>query len=522
MSRIVLSDVSFHHDDPYADVFQHLSLTIDASWRTGLIGRNGRGKSTLLRLIRGSLDPVGGSIQRDPEVISFPYEPPPGGVTTREVVIDSVGPFRRMEREMAALADVADEPSMVRYGEILEEYERLGGYEVEANVERELATLGLAGDVLDRPFTTLSGGERTRALIVPLFLRAGTYPLLDEPTNHLDVAGRALLGDYLAKQPGFLLVSHDRALLDRAVDHIVAINKADVGLHATNYSGWRRQMELTELHERRRNENLSREVRALEIAARERRTWSGAKEAEKQGAYDKGRIGALAARQMKRALHIERRTEAQLAAKQALLANAEKDRRLKLHPSEGPEVLARVQDVVVRFEDRTILDGVSFTVRRGERVAITGPNGSGKTTLLRLLTGDLEPDAGIVSVDPRVEVARAYQEPLWQSGLLVDHLREADIDEWTFRRAIGSFEIDRDVFDRPLQTWSLGQRKKVDLCRSFVSAASLYVWDEPLNEIDVESREQIERAVLEHGPTLVVVEHDRRFVEWVATRVVEL
>jgi lincosamide and streptogramin A transport system ATP-binding/permease protein len=466
---------------------------------------------------------VGGSIQRDPEVISFPYTPPPGGVTTREVVIDSVGPFRRWEREMAILTERADEPSLRRYGERLEAYERLGGYEIEAHVERELASLGVGPELLDRDFHTLSGGERTRALIVPLFLRTGTYPLLDEPTNHLDGEGRRLLGAYLARQPGFLLVSHDRALLDQAVDHIVAINRSDVRLHATNYSGWRRQLELTEIYERRRDQNLAREVKALEASARERRSWSGAKEAEKRGAHDKGYVGAMAARQMKRALQIERRTRAQLEEKRSLLANAEKTRRLRLHPDPGgPEELLRVQDVVVRLGGRTILDGISFTVRRGERVAIIGPNGSGKTTLLRVIAGDLCPEEGTVVLPSRVEVARAYQDPLWQDGLLVDHLHRAGLDEWTFRRSLGSFEIDRDVFDRPLETWSLGQRKKVDLCRSFVSPAHLYVWDEPLNEIDLESREAIERAVLEHAPTLVFVEHDQRFVEWVGTRAIRL
>lgn len=523
MSRIVLSDLSFHYDQPYEPVFEHLTLAIDTSWRTAVIGRNGMGKSTLLALIRGDLAPTGGSVHHDLALTSFPFEPPPRVTRTGDVVLDGVAPFRRWEREMEVLSTRDDAESIARFGTILEEYQRLGGYQIEGRIEREFEAMALDSSLLERDFATLSGGERTRALIVSLFLREGTFPLIDEPTNHLDLDGRERLGAYLASKSGFVVVSHDRTFLDSAADHVVAINRSDIRLHQTNYSGWRRQMDLTELHEKRRFDNLTRQVRTLEEAARQRRTWSHAKEKQKRGAYDKGRIGHLAARHMKRALHAERRAAEDLEDKKALLQNAEKERRLRLRSEGGgPETLVRATGLTVTLGGRHVLDGVDVNVRQGERVAVIGPNGSGKTTLLRALAGEVPLAEGVVSVSRHVRVERAHQDPLWQSGYLRDRLREGGIDEIAFRRVMGSLGVTGEVFERPLHTFSLGERKKVDLCRSFVGSAHLYIWDEPMNDIDIFSREQIERAILRHEPTMLFVEHDRWFIDRVATSVLDL
>ncbi len=523
MSRIQLSNLSFHYQQPYVQVFERVSIEIDSRWRTGVVGRNGTGKSTLLGLISGRLEPTGGSIERPPGTVTFPYAPPDAAATARRVVLDAAGPYRRLEETMERTSSRRDPAGVAAFGAALEEYQRRGGYEIEARIERECHALGLDSCTLDRPFVTLSGGERTRALIAALFLREGVFPLIDEPTNHLDVEGRERLGDYLSRQRGFVLVSHDRHLLDRAVDHIVAINRADVAVHQTDYSGWRRQMELSELHEQRRHENLTREVAQLEVAARKRRTWSHRKEQEKRGAYDKGRIGHLAARQMKRALHIERRRHRDLEERKALLRNAEKERTLRLREEAGgPRTLLQVQDLEVVLGGRTVLERISLSIQKGERVAVVGPNGCGKTVLVRAIAGELTPSSGIVRRRSHVTISRAYQEPLWQSGYLRDHLRDAGLDEVVFRRVMGSLHVTGDVFERPLETFSLGQRKKVDLCRSFAGTAHLFVWDEPLNEIDIATREAIESAILTHEPTLLVVEHDRRFVERVATRVLRL
>lgn len=523
MPAIALEGVGFHYDSPYASVFEALDLEIDASWKTGLVGRNGRGKTTLLGLVRKQIQPQRGRVAVPFETTHFPLLPPTAGGTTLDVVRSCVAPFRQWEAEMQRLLDAADSESLEAYGALAERYERLGGYDVDDRIEREFARLGMGRELLARRFDTLSGGESTRALVVPLFLREGVFPLIDEPTNHLDAAGRECLGDYLSSKRGFLLVSHDRALLDQCVDHVVAINRSDVRVHSGGFASWQTQEALERESERRRRANLSREVKAMKRAARERRDWSGKKEKQKQGAYDKGYIGHRAAKQMKRALHIERRTQERVDEKQQLLRNQEKERLLRLVPEERqPDTLIRLDGGSVALDGHPVLDGVGFRVGAGERVAIVGPNGCGKSTLLRVLAGELSLDTGVLERRRYLAVARAYQTPRWSRGVLREHLRGDGIEESRFRGVMGVLGVEGDVFERDLATFSEGERKKVDLCRSFLGSAHLWLWDEPMNYLDIPSREQIERAVLDYEPTLVFVDHDRTFVEQVATRVVEM
>jgi lincosamide and streptogramin A transport system ATP-binding/permease protein len=341
-------------------------------------------------------------------------------------------------------------------------------------------------------------------------------PLVDEPTNHLDADGRERLGRYLAGKPGFLLVSHDRHFLDLCVDHVVALERSEVETLAGSFSTWEEQRRHREESERHRREGLEREVRSLTEAARERRDWSARREKDKRGAADKGFVGARAARQMKRAKSAERRVRDRLEERRSLLRNAEKERTLKLRPESSPETVVAADGIGVRLGGRPVLRDVSLRVRRGDRLAVLGPNGCGKTTLLRVIAGELAPTNGRIELAPGLATVRAHQVPLWSRGSLRAHLEHAGIDESRFRGVMGVLGVRGDVFDRPLETFSEGQRKKVDLCRSFLAPAGLLLWDEPLNYLDIPSREQIEAAVLRHGPTLVFVEHDRRFVDRIA------
>jgi lincosamide and streptogramin A transport system ATP-binding/permease protein len=523
MPTISLNDLEFHYHSPFTPVFDGLSIAIDTEWRTAVVGRNGRGKTTLLRLLHGELRPVRGSVSVPVETCRFPSSVPDPGRPTIEVIRESVAPFALWERRMAELLAIGDEPAIAGYGDILERYQGAHGYQIDALIERESFEIGMEHATLARPFTTLSGGEQTRALIVALFLKPGAFPLIDEPTNHLDMQGRQMLGEYLARKSGFIVVSHDRHFLDTCVDHILSINRGDVRINRGSFSGWQEQMEIEEEHERRRNENLKREIADLESEAGRRRSWSAAKERGKDSAADSGFVSAVAARQMRRALQAERRIEKKIEEKKSLLGNLEQARALKLW-TEGrsPELLLTLDDVKLAIGGRTILDGFSLAVRKGERVAIVGPNGCGKTTLLRAIAGELAPLSGIIHLPKHLGIGRGYQIPLWDAGSLREHLREAGLDETAFRNIMGAFGVSGDLFERPLESFSQGERKKVDLCRSFVGSAHLWIWDEPMNYIDMMSREQIEEAILRHEPTMLFVEHDRRFVERVATRVVEL
>ena len=524
MASVILNNVSFHYDSPYAKIFENISLTIDSHWRTGLIGRNGRGKTTLLNLIHKKIAPARGRVEIPDETSFFPYVPPNSRQATLEVIKDSVAPFRQWERRMEDLLKSPGDENIKKYSNISEQYERLGGYEIEALIHKEALRISLNEDMLQRDFSSLSGGEQTRAMIMALFLRKGQFLLLDEPTNHLDIKGRVALGEYLAGKQGFILVSHDRSFLDSCVDHIVSINRDDIRLIQGNYSEWKLQMDIEDEFERRSNEKLTREIRSLKKAAGQRRTGANKKEKEKiGGGAAKGHIGRVSAKQMKRALNIERRINRNIEDKKVLFRNYEKDRRLKIQVADkAPAALLNISNCSIKIGQRTIIDNFSLNLTRGQRIAIIGENGCGKTTLFNAISGEIEPSSGIIHMPGNVAVIRAYQQPLWIFGSLSRHLLEEQIDETYFRQILGVLGVEGDVFEQPLETFSQGQLKKVDLCRSFVSPAHLFLWDEPVNYIDILSREQIEKTILEIEPSLLFIEHDQYFIDKIATDVVTL
>ena len=319
------------------------------------------------------------------------------------------------------------------------------------------------------------------------------------------MAGRSLLADYLSRKNGFIVASHDRALLDACVDHVVAIERSGISVMYGNYSTWREQRDRTEEHERRRTENLEREVSQLRKASGARRQGAAKKEREKRGAADKGFIGHRAAKQMKRAIEIERRVERRLEEKEGLLPNWEKDRSLKLGSScrRADHRPHRQQPASSTLEGRALVDNLSFTLRRGDRIVLTGPNGCGKSTLLDAIAGESLAGpfstGGTVSRPAHLRCCRSFQLPVWHHGSLAEVLERAGIDETRFRQMLGVLDVDREVFDHPLETLSQGQLKKVDLARSLMDPADLLIWDEPMNFIDVLSRERIEEAILAGG-----------------------
>ena len=206
MSQIRVSNLSFCHAGSFDPVFREVSFVIDTDWRLGFIGRNGRGKTTFLQLLMGRY-PYSGSIEAPVSFSSFPFEAEDPGAPARTVLRESVAPYRRWELAMESLLNAGDEDSLREYGELLERYQAAGGYTVDASIERETGLMGLSPELLDRPFDTLSYGERTRLQLCSLFLRPNGFALIVEPTNHLDAAGRERVAGYRAAKQGFLLVS---------------------------------------------------------------------------------------------------------------------------------------------------------------------------------------------------------------------------------------------------------------------------------------------------------------------------
>ena len=493
MSQIQLRDLNFTYDGSHVPVFQHLDLQWDDGWKLGLVGRNGRGKTTLLRLLAGELFGRGTlTVPERPLYFPTPVRDP--GRSAGAVLLEGVP-----------------------QGE-------------EWRLLRELDKLGLGEEVLDRPFQSLSGGEQTRARLAALFCLEGGYPMIDEPTNHLDEAGRALVARYLrGLRRGFLLVSPDRTLLDGCTDYTLALNRTGPELIRGGFSTWYQEKENRDRREAAQNEKLAGEIRRLEQSARRTAGWSHQVERSKYGSensglkVDRGFVGHKSAKMMKRSKAIAARQEAALEEKRGLLRDVERADSLKLAPLtyRGGRLL-ELREAAPRYEGRAVCAPCTFQLEPGGRLAVTGENGSGKTSLLRLALGEELDHTGLLRRGSGLTVSYVPQRVEGLCGLPADFARAQGIDRTQFFTILRKLDFSRETLERDMAGCSAGQKKKLLLAASLCQSAHLYVWDEPLNYIDLFSRIQLEELILEYRPTLLFVEHDRAFRERVATGVVEL
>lgn len=328
---------------------------------------------------------------------------------------------------------------------------------------------------------------------------------------------------YLSHKPGFILVSHDRHFLDAAVDHILAINASDIEIHNGNYSSWQDNFARREAHEKAQNARLQHEIRQLKQAAARTANWSDRVERTKIGAADKGHVGHMAAKMMKRSKAIETRRERAIEEKSKLLKNFEQDEPLKLVPlAYRAERLVSFEEVQVRYAGVAIGTPHSFTIHRGDRLFLDGPNGCGKSSLLHLLTPDAPDHSGRVRIASGLIISYVPQRTDALRGSVFDFAEAAQIDRTLFLSFLRKMGFPHDHFDRDMTTFSEGQKKKVLLAKSLSEQAHLYVWDEPLNYIDLASRLQIETLIKTYQPTMLLVEHDRAFRDAIATEVVTL
>ncbi|MDO4173149.1 MAG: ABC-F type ribosomal protection protein [Eubacteriales bacterium] len=484
MSIIQVENLTFSYPTSYDTIFDHVSFRLDTDWKLGFIGRNGRGKTTFLKLLMGELDYSGNIISSVP----FQYFPHP--------VED---PDRLTEEILMEICPLAEQ------WEIL----------------RELAELDAGADILWRPFATLSNGEQTKALLAAHFLEQGKFMLIDEPTNHLDTGARATVSAYLKRKKGFLLVSHDRRFLDGCVDHIVSLNRSDITVRSGNVSSWMLEFEQRQALEHAQQKRLQQDVKRLRQAARRSTTWSDRVEASKVGALDKGYVGHKAAKMMKRAKALEARQQRAIDEKVGLLKNAETAEELKLSPLVyHADTLVMCSEVVVHYDGKPVCAPVSFTLRQGERVVLEGKNGSGKSSLLKLLLGEAIVHTGTMKTGSGLIVSYVPQDTADLHGSLTAYAQQNGIEDSQFKAILRKMGLERVQFEKDIREFSSGQKKKVLLAGSLCTKAHLYVWDEPLNFIDIYSRMQIEQLLQTVCPTMLFVEHDKAFQEAVATRTV--
>jgi len=514
VSLINVSNLTFYYDGSFTNVFENASFAIDTNWKLGFVGRNGKGKTTFLKLLMGDYS-YRGVIDASVYFDYFPYE------------IDK-------KNESLPASDFI--------------YDLKPGCE-EWKVICELSKLKETADILYRPFNTLSPGEKTKILLAVLFSGENEFLLIDEPTNHLDVKAREIVKEYLAAKKGFILVSHDRELLDECTDHCLVLNRKTIEVCNGNFTSWWEQKQRKDRAAISENEKHKKEIEKLHKASQRTSQWADKNEKTKIG-FDplkepernistRSYIGAKTKKMQSRVKQMENRINREIEEKEGLLVDIEKPVDLKLFNLKyHKSLLIRVNDCSIRYKDsiEPVFKNLGFDIHQGERVAICGANGSGKSTIIKVILCKLDipfeegdgkefdafVEAGEFEVAKGLKISYLGQETGYLSGNLKDYCHENGLDFSMFLTLLRQLDFERSQFEKNMEDFSQGQKKKVLLATSLLTPAHLYIWDEPLNYIDVFSRIQIENLILKYKPTLLFVEHDNTFSEKIATKIVKI
>ena len=509
---VQLADLHFGY--PGTDLFTGLTWQVNAGDRVGLVGPNGCGKSTLLRILDGRLQPDGGTVARA-RGLSMSYLKQSQEFVGAGKIFDALlKPFEKllaMHDELLALEkNLSDEKALARYGELQERYTHEGGYSLESRVKALAQDLGFSAADLDRAVDTLSGGERGRLELAQVLLEEPDLLLLDEPTNHLDVEATEHLEERLREWPkAFVLVSHDRYFLRAVCRDIVELEAGK----AVVYPGGGYDRYVVEREERHERLNAAYERQAAEIARTEdfiRRNIAGQKTKQ--------------AKSRRKALEkVERLSRHQ--DEFAVAGNI--GLRFSVGDHTGGKEALKAEHLDVGYPGvEPLIRDVSLIVYRGDRIGLVGPNGCGKSTLLKTLLGKLDPKAGVALRGHEVRIGYFDQKlsDLDEEHSLIDEIRtvRGDFNEDVARNFLGRFRFTGDDGFKKVKGLSGGERNRLTLAKMMLRPRNLLALDEPTNHLDIPAREVLEDALDEYEGTILVVSHDRYFLDRVVTKIVHV
>ena len=494
------------------EIFRDVTMTVAAGDRWAIVGRNGTGKTTLVRLITGSLQPTRGNVARTPGLrvaLMDQHRKFPDSMTLWDIVADAFGELRVLEGSLAEQAAGLEhdhgEAAMEKYGRDLERFERLGGYQMAANVDAVLMGVGFdPADARATTIGTLSGGERGRVALARQLATPADLYVLDEPTNHLDLETTAWLENYLRETDKTVIcISHDRAFLAAMADHVLHFEGGTAFAYTGGYASFVQQREEKRLTQQRQFDKQQQKIAAeSDYIARNI--------AGQNTAQAKGR---------------RKRLERMPRLSAPIGSDGVMGLRLTAGDRSGDRVV-ETRHATVSVGDRVLIDDLTVVLERGETVALVGPNGAGKSTLIRTLVGEHQPAKGEVRIGPSTSVAYyrqdlahlpldttvyeviATQRPLWERRLVQGHL--------------GKFGFSGDEVQRTVGTLSGGERARVALALLTLESSNLLILDEPTNHLDVESIEALEDAIEAYAGSVLIVSHDRAVLRGVATQVWEI
>ena len=490
-------------------LLREVSWRVGEGDRVGLVGPNGSGKTTLLRILAGQVPPDSGKVVLAKRK-RVGYLPQEGLRLENRTVFDEVRTaFARLlrlrrEQETVAeqLAETPEQPELVtRYGELEEEWQRRGGYEMDIRISEVLSGLGFAAEDHDRPVATFSQGWQMRIALAKLLVEANDLILLDEPTNYLDIEARSWLLGFLARhRGGLVVVAHDRYFLDSVVTRITEIGMGRLGNYPGTYSRYEVQ-------------------RAAEIADLRKRAAEQAAEIERTERFiNRFRYQASRARQVQSRVRMLEKIER--------IDAPPEPRRVALrlpHPPRSGRVLVTLAGVSKAFGDNEVFRDVDLVVERGQRLALVGANGAGKSTLIRLMAGEESLDSGSRELGHNVRIAyygpdRHDLDPtLTVRETMADAAPLAMLAE--VRNILGAFLFSGETVEKKTAVLSGGERSRLALARLFLRPANLLLLDEPTNHLDLDAKAALLNALSNYQGTIVFVAHDRYFMDALATRV---
>jgi ATPase subunit of ABC transporter with duplicated ATPase domains len=497
-------------------LFVDASFQLNPGEKVGLVGPNGAGKTTLFRMITGEESPDDGDVSVPKKLTIGYFRQDVEEMSGRSVLDEAIAGSGRvgdLHHELEALNTAMADPDragdmdriLERFGHVQEEYEHLGGYALESQAREVLHGLGFADDQIDGDVGALSGGWKMRVAMARVLLGRPDVLLMDEPTNHLDIESIIWLEDFLKSTSGSLLMtSHDRDFMNRIVTKIAEIDGGEITVYSGNYDFYERERAIREANKEaayaRQQAMLAKEQRFIERfkaqAAKAPQVQSRIKQIEK--------IEKLEPPKKRRVVDFDFR-----------------------QPARSGEQVVVIDHVQKAYGRRVIYDGLSLTIRRGERWCVMGRNGAGKTTLLKMVAGALAPDNGHVEIGASVKMGYFAQQALdvLNPDLTVFEQMEKDYPHEStgmLRNILGAFQFSGDDTDKRIRALSGGEKTRLVMARMLLDPPNFLVLDEPTNHLDLATKEMLVAALADFEGTMLFVSHDRAFLRGLSNRVLEL
>ncbi len=535
MLLVQMQNINFRYENKPESIFDNLSLDIYDSCKVGLIGRNGVGKSTLVKLILEEITPNQGFVHKKDD-LEVGYLPQEIRYDEEQLVSEYFWSINsKLDSVMCKLKDQS-KLSQHELVELLGEYDDLQGYVFEIEIEKHITLFDLSESILNRNIGSLSGGEKTKIALIRILLSNPSMILLDEPTNHLDINTLQWLEVFLQnlKIP-FLIISHDRKFLDNCVNEIWEIESKEINRYSGNYSFYRECKDQDFQSKMHNFESQKKKINKLKKALIKRKSWSFQHQGQtgtegNAPVYES--IGNESKSAMTRAKAIESRVIKDIEKAEAEKPWIEKKRRIIFSNSSlNCREILKVENLCKSFSNEIVLDSLSFSIKNHSRVSIEGPNGSGKSTLLKILMGRLKQSSGKLQWNPQVKIGYYSQEfdHLDENRTIIEEVLDGVESDLTYselqsraRTILGCLNLRKDKVYYKISELSIGEKSKVALTKLILSDSNVLILDEPDNHLEIVAREALEDALFNYSGTILFVSHDRYFVEKIGTESVEL